>query len=380
MSEPTNNQQAWQCLDKALFVSSKVSDADRESGETDWENVYPTSAEEANNMERLVDEAERCAENPNDPDLRDRINRLREIVSWSRSHHRTWTWKPIFGAIIAVGIMWYFNKDNKEDEQKASANVAMIEAWSEQDTTVTYSELPQNPDYSSRYASANNWKVYRLAETKNDIEGSSKMADGYRQQADTCTQAEKKKFFLEKASEYENKKEEKQQLYKKLADMKFADVKADALEVAGSSLEYRKGKSNKTFFWMIFMIVMIPLYILTGYQRGYSLAAHQRRHDFLDKVQDIGFIIASFFFGTGLALSFLPDYIVETRWSNGRREQHTETNPGNILMFALKGGLMIVGVFIFSFFSIFLITIHVVYGVLGYIRERKSHGATAAVN
>lgn len=360
------NQRAWELLDEALFTSANVKEEDKNLGETDWENVYPITAGETDRMERLIEEAESVMEDPDDPDLKHRKKELRDIIEWSRKRHRTWKWTLIFGSLLAIGIMWYFNNENEQDKQKAQADVVLIEAWSEQDTTVAYGKLPQDPNYANRLSSANKWKVYHMARAKIDIESYDKMAKDNRQKADTCRQAERKEIFLRNAHRYDSTKAVKQEAYKELAAMKYADVKAAALEQANRSLEYRSDSAATTFFWMIYMAVMIPLYIFTGYRRGYVLTNQRRKNNFLEKTQNIGFAIASFFFGTGLAMSFLPDYIVETRWSNGRTERHSESNPGNILILAFKGGLMAVGAFIFSFLSILLITAHVIFGILNF--------------
>lgn len=362
------NQRAWELLDEALFTSANVKVEDKDAGETDWDSVYPTTAAETDRMERLINEAERAMEDPDDPDLKYRKKRLLDIVSWSRKRHRTWKWTLILGALLAIGIMWYFNNGNEQDKQKALADVASVEAWSEQDTIVAYGKLPESPDYGGRLASANKWKVYRMARAKIEVESYAKTAKEYRQKADTCTQAERKESLLKNALRNDSCKEVKQQEYKELAAMKYAEVKAAALKEASRSLERQSNDADTTRFWMIYMAVMTPLYILTGYRRGYVLTSQRRKNHFLEKTQNLGFAIASFFFGTGLALSLLPDYIVETRWNNGRTERHSESNPGNILVLGIKGGLMVIGAFIFSFLSILLITIHVIFGMLNFTK------------
>ena len=50
MEESQKITQAWQYLDDALFTSKHVKSKDIEAGSTEWENVYPTSLEEADKM------------------------------------------------------------------------------------------------------------------------------------------------------------------------------------------------------------------------------------------------------------------------------------------------------------------------------------------
>lgn len=52
------NYEAWGYLDQALFTSSHVKAKDIEMGSTDWDNVYPTSPEEIDRMEDLIQQAQ----------------------------------------------------------------------------------------------------------------------------------------------------------------------------------------------------------------------------------------------------------------------------------------------------------------------------------
>lgn len=44
-----------------------------------WDNVYPTTREETDRMEQLLDEAERVADAPNEDDYSQRLHDLREV-------------------------------------------------------------------------------------------------------------------------------------------------------------------------------------------------------------------------------------------------------------------------------------------------------------
>lgn len=93
-------------------------------------------------------------------------------------------------------------------------------------------------------------------------------------------------------------------------------------------------------------------------------ADYQHTTGLLAKLRTIGFAIATFFFGTGLAMQFLPDYIVKYHYANGRTETRTETNAGNILVVGLKIGLIIVGAFIFAFVASVIMTIETALGLM----------------
>ena len=96
MYNENSNYEAWAKLDEAMFTSSQIKQSEREAGETDWAKVYPTSLAETRKMERLLNEAIEVADDPNDPDFRERHNRLSEVVAWSLERNRTWRWSIIF--------------------------------------------------------------------------------------------------------------------------------------------------------------------------------------------------------------------------------------------------------------------------------------------
>lgn len=77
------NDKALDLLDEAMFTSSLISDREREQGRVDtWDNVYPTTREETDRMEQLLDEAERVADAPNEDDYSQRLHDLREVEDW----------------------------------------------------------------------------------------------------------------------------------------------------------------------------------------------------------------------------------------------------------------------------------------------------------
>jgi hypothetical protein len=114
---------------------------------------------------------------------------------------------------------------------------------------------------------------------------------------------------------------------------------------------------------MIYLFILIPLYIITGYPRGYTLTKSRKRTGCLTAFRKIGFGLATFFFGTGLAMSFLPDDVVKYHYSDGHTETRTEGNAGNFLILFMKFGLMIVGAFLFAFVASFIMTIETALGL-----------------
>ena len=368
MMDEQKNLAAWECLDQALFTSSHVKAKDMEKGSTDWDNVYPVSKEETDKMKNLVDEAVRKADDPSDSFFRERVSDLREIISYSYSKHRTWKWSLIFGSIIAACIFWYFGNQDKEDAQKYAKDVTLVENWKKADTTITYDKLDVSSElsyqlYERRVQSANAYKLMKLHDLKRNAESYREGMKTAKHSADTAKLDKNIESYKKRMAECEEKMEKYQDEFDEVADMDFDEIQKMALkDTQGLVDDINDSASTKTG-WMIYLIILIPLYIISGYPRGYVISAHRRQHGFMRTLQKIGFAVASFFFGSGLLMSLLPDSIVEYHYTSGRVETRNEGNPVNIVILGIKFGLMIAGVLIFCFVSVLIMTIETISGL-----------------
>ena len=368
MMDEQKNLAAWECLDQALFTSSHLKAKDMEKGSTDWDNVYPVSKEETDKMKNLVDEAVRKADDPSDSFFRERVSDLREIISYSYSKHRTWKWSLIFGSIIAACIFWYFGNQDKEDAQKYAKDVTLVENWKKADTTITYDKLDASSElsyqlYERRVQSANAYKLMKLHDLKRNAESYREGMKTAKHSADTAKLDKNIESYKKRMAECEEKMEKYQDEFDEVADMDFDEIQKMALkDTQGLVDDINDSASTKTG-WMIYLIILIPLYIISGYPRGYVISAHRRQHGFMRTLQKIGFAVASFFFGSGLLMSLLPDSIVEYHYTSGRVETRNEGNPANIVILGIKFGLMIAGVLIFCFVSVLIMTIETISGL-----------------
>lgn len=368
MMDEQKNLAAWECLDQALFTSSHLKAKDMEKGSTDWDNVYPVSKEETDKMKNLVDEAVRKADDPSDSFFRERVSDLREIISYSYSKHRTWKWSLIFGSIIAACIFWYFGNQDKEDAQKYAKDVTLVENWKKADTTITYDKLDASSElsyqlYERRVQSANAYKLMKLHDLKRNAESYREGMKTAKHSADTAKLDKNIESYKKRMAECEEKMEKYQDEFDEVADMNFDEIQKMALkDTQGLVDDINDSASTKTG-WMIYLIILIPLYIISGYPRGYVISAHRRQHGFMRTLQKIGFAVASFFFGSGLLMSLLPDSIVEYHYTSGRVETRNEGNPVNIVILGIKFGLMIAGVLIFCFVSVLIMTIETILGL-----------------
>lgn len=361
-----SNYDAWGYLDQALFTSSHVKAKDIEMGSTEWDNVYPTSLEEADQMEALIQKAEEVAEDPREEKFSERVRELKEVVYYSRHRHRTWKWTLILGSILGACLFWYFSNQDQINAERKMADVYRVEAWKACDTTVAYQKLDTvvGSEYVDYYASANVYKSHWLKYYNEQAESSRKMAERYQHSLDTATTDKSRESFKKLAEESKASYEKNKELFNTLAAKKFKDVQEEAKAKAQGSVEASKSDSNTKIGWMIYLIILIPLYIITGYSYGYMITRHRRQAKIMRGLQKVGFALAAAFFGVGLAMKLLPDDIVKYQYSSGRTETRREANTGNFAVIAFKFVLMAVGIVIYCFISALIMTIETITGLM----------------
>lgn len=379
MEEKILNEEAFEYLDEAMFTSSKISKKDRAKGETDWDNVYPRSLAETQHMEEMLERASEVVEDPKDEDYSERYATLKEIVDWSKARHKSWSWKLILGALVGLGILYYFKSDRDDITARRKADLAKVEQWQESNVGKTSWEACSSELnvglYDTYVNSADDYKKFKLICIKSDAVIKEKLHKEYLQKADTATTEERKNMYLSDAERYEKGVAQAHVEYDSINAMDYKAVYEMAMSDATSHVKYSEGEGKSLRNYMIFLFILIPLYIITGYPHGYTITNHRRRAGCLNIFRKFGFALAAFCFGTGIAMSLLPDYKVETRYSDGSTSTHTEANAGNFLVLFLKFGLMIVGAFIFSFVSSFIMTVETAYGLfenfnwMGWIRK-----------
>ena len=371
MDEETvmRNAEAWDHLDEAMFTSSLISDKEREKGVVDdGEDIYPRTKEEALHMDEELKLAMETAQEPDEENFAERYGMLREIVDWSLKRHSTWKWSLIAGALLGAGIFYYFKKDQEEDIRRAKIEREQVKEWHPIDVAQTpFDKCPDshaNNAYSLRLTAADKYKMYKLIDLKSSVEYNQKSSQEYGQRADTAKLAENKEKYLKSQKSYAETAVQKRAEYDSINAMDFKQIHEMAQQDLARRVESEQSHGNTLYGYMVYLLILIPLYIITGYPHGYSITRHRRRSGCMNIFRKVGFGIASFCFGAGLAMSLLPDDIVKTTYSDGHTETRNDSNPANLVILALKFGLMIVGAFIFCFVASVIMTIETFYGLL----------------
>lgn len=363
------NEEAIGYLDEAMFTSSLISKKERQNAEVkDMDNIYPRTKAETEHMDKMLQRATETVVDPREEFYAERYSMLREIVDWSKKRHKTWMWSLIGGALIGAGIFYYYMKEQEDDIARAKADREQVEQWKTIKVSSTaYDKCPaQHADdaWTYRMSSAEKYKTYKLVDYKIWTEGALKSAADYKQRADTATTQERKEKYLKNLEQYEERIAKYRAAYDSINAMDFAQIHEIAKQDLAEKVESEVSHGHTLRNYMIYLLVLIPLYIITGYPHGYTITRHRRRAGCLNIFRKVGFGIAAFCFGSGLAMSLIPDSIVEKHWSDGSKTTDRESNPLNGVLLMLKFILIVAGAFLFCFVSSVIMTIETIYGLI----------------
>ena len=158
------NDEAYELLWEATCVSSHVSDTSKASGHADDDDIYPTSAQETDKMEELVNQAVAALKEPN-PEFNEKVSALRDIIGWSRKRHWKLNWRIIVGVIIFIFILNHCASSKKADVNDVAEKLEIVKNWNEDNITIPLEKF-EGAGWrilEKYYADAKTWKSYKLS-------------------------------------------------------------------------------------------------------------------------------------------------------------------------------------------------------------------------
>lgn len=99
-----------------------------------------------------------------------------------------------------------------------------------------------------------------------------------------------------------------------------------------SELKSDRSSARKTWFWMMFFIILIPVYIFAQRPYGYTITRTRLESRVLGGIQKVLFAIAGGMAAGALAMEYEPDTVV--KWSDGSTTR--ESNSANAGIVAIK--------------------------------------------
>ena len=352
------NEEAWKYADEAYSLAMRPLEDNQVA-------VAMTTPELAMQVDALIDKAEAAAEDPYEDAFWERITTLRDAVSWTLKRHFTHSWALIAGVFITVAFIGYKALDAQGGLNKKENQLASMKKWEKCDTT--FAEYPKEVNihqyYGNRLKDANSYKVYQLHNSYNHYLMAKGTAAEYVQRADTASTKDMKKAYLAQQKDYEKKAKAYLKEYEEWNDMKFRKVKSVAVKEYKAEVKAARVAVRIVSFIAFLAFLLIPLYVMASYQYGYVQVKYEKEAALLEKIRVWGYSIAGALFGAGLMMTFLPDYIVTTRWSNGTVTKERETDPANIIILVLKLGLVLAALVVLCAVSFFLVLYSTVTGL-----------------
>lgn len=349
------NYQAYAFLDAAMHTSSHITEQDRNGDSVAIDDVYPCTEAECDEMDELLNQAEAAVQDKEDKVFVDRLRELRLIVNWSRCKHWTFQWSLILGCVLSVfGMMHLRNKARENADEKAQT-VAMIENWEKQDTAIAFDKC-SSEWIAEDLSTANASKATCLQNLKYKVGLDEKSIASVSYQLDTCTKADNRKIYEKNLEKYRTSLKEHTDEYEEVNDMNFKEYQKYVLK---DKKDISKGAKKHAFwmwFFLIYVIILIPAYIYSSHQYGYNITRRREEANTLDGIRKFCFGIATFFLGAGLAMALLPDMEVTNYYSDGSSDSHTEADPTNILILVLKAVMIFIGLLIFAITSVLIMT------------------------
>lgn len=356
------NDEAYELLWEATCVSSHVDDVDKATGHTEEDNIYPTTPEEVDAMEDLVNRAEAALKEPNE-EFSQRVSELREIIKWSRKRHWKLNWRVVVGVLISVFALYMITDSRDGDVQKELNNVEQVENWEEMPLTYFNLDSLGQTKYvfpKDKYATVKIWheQAQRIvAWDYNSAKVSIPQNEAELQKPDLSESL--KEFYTKQLKNNKKKLKENLEKYEELQDASFKKLQKMALAELDEEVDEAKSSKRFVMFWNIFFILLIPVYIFAARPYGYTISRHRREAANLGKLEKIGLWLSGGLFAAGAGIGFVD---IVTKWSDGS-ESREDDGTGPVRL-AIKVGLFALAVIVFCCVSCFLMLYATITGLI----------------
>lgn len=359
------NAEAYDLLWEATYTSAHVSVKDKTKGEVDLDDVYPITAEETAEMERLLDEAGKAVKDPSDHQFKANSDELREIIAWSKRRHWKFNWRVIAGVIVSVFLLQMCSDGKKQDVADDQKLVDRVAAWEKPATPFkkyTLEELGEATNiynYDITIANAENWHRYRCIQLAQRHFGANKEIETNHQRLDTAQVKSNIERYKKNIAEATEQRAEYAKAFEQMRDASFEDIQEDALNEMKEKLSKSQSSAGWVKFWNIFFLLLIPVYIFAARPYGYTISRHRKEAAYLGKIEKIGLWLSGGLLAASAGIGFVD---IVTKWSDGSTTR--EDDGTGILRLAIKLGLLAAAVLVFCFVSCFMMLYATITGLI----------------
>lgn len=304
---------------------------------------YPRTKAETDKMSDVLKQAFDAAENTKDEVFAERYQTLRGIVDWSLKRHKSWQWTLVIAALVGAAVLYLCQYRQQSDILQARVDREQVAQWktvkvNHIDFDVCPSEQSSD-DYSMRLTSAERYKAYKLIDLKRRA-----LADSAQYAALRVT-------------------------YDSINAMEFAQIHEVALGDLDAHVDHQEWWGTMLYAYMVYLLVLIPLYIITGYPHGYTITRRSHRPGCLNIFRKVGTAVAMFCLGAGVASTLLPDYVGRNTTVDGQTTKHGERGFFSALMIIVRLVLIVVGAVLLCVVASVVMTIESIVGLIDMYRK-----------
>ncbi len=355
VNEGGPNAQAYQYLYDSINTTSDVREKKYKKGDLAIDDVYPITAEETEEMRVLLAKAREAVQDTGDTFFYACHNELEGVAVWSGERHWNFQWTLILGVLIMVCFLFYKTADKKSDVMRDKARLEAIKDWKKSDSVTT--RVIDGDTLVLNHA-----EVYRYSSIE-EMESKSQQAADYlvelNKSLDTASTKESKAKIKEMIKKCEDVIELSEKEIEDLQDMSFKQIKKKVRKAAAGELSASRSAHRFVLLWNLFFLFLIPVYIFAERPYGYNISRYRAEAETLGGIKKMAYGLAAFLSGTALAMNFLPDTIY--KWSDGRTTR--ESDPMNMIIMAIKIGLLIAAVVVITVVSCFIVLYSTIQGL-----------------
>ena len=335
------NAKAYEYMVEAMAVSANFMDTTIDDEGVQLDDVYPTSLDETQRMDALLDQSEQAVVDPSDEEYNKMITALRGIVGWSFKKHFNFSWGIILGTLITVFAVIYVAGEASSGKAKAKADMVYIDKWDAKTDTITLEAAMDSLKNGVKVDRPIYYKARKLQYANERIEAYQNDLATNQAHLDTATTRDNRSYYKEKVKAFQEKLKREQDRQKEISKWSLKDAKKDAYKDAKAF--YRAASTWSLIAWIfaLVFILLIPLYIFANYSYGYMLTKYREESELLNKIKQFGYSAFFGLLGASLAMKFLPETIVTTYYSNGSTSTRRESNPADMFIAMVKIALII---------------------------------------
>lgn len=367
MAEGTSNVAAYQLMLEATKTNESYTVKGKAVNE-----IYPLTKEAVETMEKLLDEVEQAADNPQDATFRNRLQELKRVAEWSGSRKKQFSFKVILGGIL--WILFFYMTPKVLSGPDYSKLVADVKAWSDTPPSYTMEEAQRvSLIYKYLRGSATDFKLFRQ---KPLIEEYNRTETEYGREADRLK-------YYNLTDEEKEQCRRSMQVYKARMDALMAEYNENdakgledwrqiALDELSVDIDNESDFKRKFAGLIAYFVIIIILYILTNIPHGYMLSRQRTTARVMGGIQAKLFSIVTWLGISGARMGWTdPDKIVTVYWSDGTISKHlivSDLINGSLLF---KAMFYVLALVVFMYLSAYLLPIITIIGLFINIDRRK---------